>query len=142
MTNARVLSKSAVTVNGKFVVIGGNRETDPTCEELDLNTMTWRTPQVNNIRTITNWKCMGYSTYPTTIPYDPLQKPSVRQTLDDYSNMSVIFGTDDEPFIIEINKTNMHFQVRPCPLKLKLKNYQGVIFFPNKKNRSVELRRI
>jgi len=124
-----VLSKSAITANGKFVVIGGNKENDPTCEELDTATMTWRTVNVSNIRIITNWKCMGYSAYTTEIEYLPAHAkvPFNSNPYRDYNDVSVIFGTDDEPFIVEIDKTTSAVEVRACPLKLKLKNYQGVI---------------
>lgn len=123
-----MLSKSAITSNGKFVVIGGNKENEPTCEELDLPTMKWRTINVTNIRTITNWKCMGYSAYTTKVEFAPEQakKSYVPNPHRNFNDVSMIIGTDDEPFLLEIDKGNQKVEVRPCPLKLKLKNYQGV----------------
>ncbi len=110
------------------MVIGGNKENDPTCEELDIASMQWRTVNVSNIRIITNWKCMGYSAYTTEIDFLPQNAkiPVCKNPNRDYNDISLIFGTDDEPFILEIDRTTSMVEVKPCPLKLKLKNYQGV----------------
>ena len=132
LANARVLSKAAVIHGQKFLVIGGNKENEPTCEELDLRTMKWKTVNVQHIRTITNWKCMGYSSYATEVKFSQEladKPPPAVNPNKNYANVSVIFGTDDEPFIIEIDQTSLQFDIKACPLKLKLKNYQGVFFF-------------
>lgn len=36
-----------------------------------------------------------------------------------------LFGTDDEPFIASIDKVTFSMQSWPCPLQLRLKNYQA-----------------
>jgi len=39
---------------------------------------------------------------------------------------SMLFGTDDEPFLLSFDHATQKSTIHPCPLKLKLKNYQGV----------------
>ena len=42
-------------------------------------------------------------------------------------NINYIFGTDNEPFQIEINKINLEIKTFPIKWDLRLKNHQGVI---------------
>jgi N-acetylneuraminic acid mutarotase len=43
------------------------------------------------------------------------------------SKSSFLFGTDDEPFIVCINKETFESRIYPVPLELRLRNYQAVL---------------
>lgn len=42
----------------------------------------------------------------------------------------MLFGTDDEPFLIYVDHQTLDARLVPCPLSLRLKNYQGICKLP------------
>lgn len=117
----RILSKACNYRGQAFFVLGGNKE-PLNCERYDVEANTWSPVDVKKLNTIKNWKCFGYSSYTVEVEHD--EKTEVFND-DECADKNYIFGTDDEPFIISINKLTFKSEALGCPLKLKLKNYQG-----------------
>lgn len=69
------------------------------------------------------FKQYNFNTPPLIIPYDPQLKISYQNRK--YSTKNVIFGTDQEPFQMEIDSKTKDIVIEPIPTNLKLKNFQG-----------------
>lgn len=126
MKHQRVLSKAAITPTHLYI-LGGNKTNNGTssCEIMDRKTGEWKLQEVTRMNIIGNWKCYAYSNSTIFVTDGPAQ-PRTLPFFNDYSSISCIFGTDDEPFIIYVKHKGMKSYVQPCPINLKLKNYQAV----------------
>lgn len=129
MKHARVLSKAAITPTHIYILGGNtNPNNQASCEIMDRYTGEWRLENINKMNLIKNWKCFAYSQTTLTVQDGPASDngKSMRKNPDiDWSKMSIIMGTDDEPFLLYICHQTIQMEVIPVPLSLKLKNYQG-----------------
>ena len=124
MLQGRVLSKACFTRNKNIFIFGGNKEAQ-NVEKYDSKKQIWELVDVEGMGLIQQWKCLGYSSYTVHVDFvepEVVPEPSIQKCL----NTSYIFGTDDEPFIVEIDHNDFRTRVEGCPLDLRLKNYQGV----------------
>lgn len=56
---------------------------------------------------------------------DSESKEGLGVPAESISKSVFLFGTDDEPFIVSIDKVTFSIQSWPCPLPLRLRNYQA-----------------
>lgn len=125
LIHQRVLSKACVYKNQYMYVLGGNRDII-NCERYNFKKDEWEVVNVSNLDMIKQWKCFGYSSYTVSVAYEESKEATEPPTPMKCRNTSYIFGTDDEPFLMEIDKTTFATKVEGCPIELRLKNYQGV----------------
>ena len=105
-------------------ILGGEGNEQDNCQEYDFETGDWSIVDVTGMGLINVWKSTSYSQY--TIKIDYVEKEPELYNYNDIKNSCFIFGTDDEPFIFQLNKKNYECKVRACPLSLKLQNFQAV----------------
>jgi Galactose oxidase, central domain len=120
----RVLSKSCVYKNKYMYVLGGNREAI-NCERYNFAKDTWEVVNIGGLDMIKSWKCFGYSSYTVNVAYEESKEAFMQPSPEKCRNTCYIFGTDDEPFLVDIDKTTFETNVEGCPIELRLKNYQG-----------------
>lgn len=94
MVHARVLSKSAYSID-RFYVLGGNKMDSPSAEYLDMKTGKWKMVEIEGMSLISNWKTYGYSKRTLYVksgheemvePSDILTDHTIRSTPNSVSN--------------------------------------------------------
>lgn len=134
-----------VFVTDKFAyVFGEDDRAIEVFQAYNLSTRLWETFLPSNLNLImSGFKKMAVAT-PTLVVKHSASMNSSGLSLSQCKNSVFLFGTDDEPFIVSIDKTSLAMQILPCPLPLRLKNYQGVcrisdtqIFFTGGVNREM-----
>lgn len=120
----RVLSKACVAKKEYLYVLGGNKDS-PNCERYQFKTNQWKVVEVEGLNQIHIWKCFGYSAYTVVVPHEEEMQASLLVSPERCRNTSYLFGTDDEPFMLEIDQNTFETKVEGCPIELRLKNYQG-----------------
>ena len=118
-----ILSKHFQTENGKVYLLGEHPINNYFYESYDTGSMQTNTGALifPPNHTFEKFKQYNFSSAILNIDFeDELVTPP-----KDYANINVIFGTDSEPFMIEVNSSTLEVAKRPIPLNLKLRNFQG-----------------
>ena len=69
------------------------------------------------------FKQYNFNMPPLYVPYDA--DALVTYADRDYSTKNIVFGTDQEPFQLEIDSVTRDIRIEPIPTVLKLRNFQG-----------------
>lgn len=123
MKQGRVLSKACFTKKKEIIIFGGNKD-NANVERYDPKKEEWEMVDIAGINLVTQWKNLGYSSYTVNVQYQEpefVPEPSPLKC----RNTSYVFGTDDEPFLVEIDHNTFESRIEGCPMELRLKNYQG-----------------
>lgn len=125
LANKSILAKHSVLNNEEYFIVG----------QSDDNLSFWENYFFSREKTISqgtfvlpwskiqNIKQYNYNTPNLVVPMDPRMLLDFRAR--DYSQKSIIFGSDIEPFQIEVDNWTGKIDVMPIPCSLKLKNFQA-----------------
>jgi len=123
LIHQRVLSKACVVDGECMYVIGGNRDAI-TCEKYNFEEDKWDLVRIDGLNHIETWKCFSYSSYTVVVDHDSKRQDPI-PSIEKCANTNYFFGTDDEPFLVEVDKKTFETRVGGCPIELRLKNYQS-----------------
>lgn len=115
-----------VFISDKFAYVFGEDDRGvEVFQAFNLATKTWDAFLPNNLNLImTGFKRVAIGAPTLTVKHSALI-PSPKQGAAQCANFHFLFGTDDEPFIVFVDKSSFEMFIYPCPLDLRLKNYQG-----------------
>lgn len=122
-----VLSKSVNTKDSLFILGGPSRGLDH-CQRYDKLNKKWNLEKISLIKfssfgVVENWLAASFSQEPTIVHY---KEEEIEVGIEeDVKDSNFVFGTDDEPYILQINRKNEEVKILSCPLQLILKNFQG-----------------
>ena len=83
-------------------ILGGNPGII-NCERYNFKRDTWEVVDVAGLELIGSWKSFGYSSYSVKVAFEEDKEANLLPSLEKCRNTNYIFGTDDEPFLVEID---------------------------------------
>lgn len=90
----------------------------------------------NNMINNTNTEMFNNNIIQVNVASEPKQSIAAfdnNHLLKHIETKNILFGTDNEPFIITIDAQNLDVKVKPIPWNLKLKNHQGAVRIDDKR---------
>lgn len=118
-----ILSKHFQTDDGRVYLLGENPINNFFCERYEIDSMNSSTGTLTFHQNHGFEKFKQYNFNSAMLNIEYQDEPAA--PLKDYANTSVVFGTDSEPFMIEVNSSTLEVAKKPIPLNLKLRNFQG-----------------
>ena len=124
LKNDCILTKHQVLKNGSVCILGEIQGKGYFYEKYDIKTSCHSTGAFSVSRkNLEKFKQYNFNTPSLTVPYDGECQWNFNNR--NYANKNIIFGTDQEPFQIEIDSTTKEISVFGVPTNLKLRNFQG-----------------
>ena len=123
--NDCILTKYQVLDNSNVIILGETQSKQHFYESYNIPTSSHKSGTFSiNRKNLEKFKQYNFNTPNIEVKYDP----GYEFTYDgrNYGNKNIIFGTDQEPFQIEIDMNTKDISIYPIPCKLKLRNFQGV----------------
>lgn len=125
VTNNCILTKYQILDNNNVVILGENSEKKYFYETYNIPTSSHHSGTFKVKRnTLEKFKQYNFNTPNIELRYDPSYKFSYENR--NYGQKNIIFGTDQEPFQMEVDMNTKDISIFPIPCKLKLRNFQGV----------------
>jgi hypothetical protein len=118
-----ILSKHFRGDDGKVFLLGENPLNNFFYETYDIDTTDVSNGQLilPAVHTYEKFKQYNFNSRNLAIAHEPASD----LILKDYADTNVIFGTDSEPFQLEINSQTLEVSKHPIKLNIKLRNFQG-----------------
>lgn len=124
LTNDCILTKYQMIEENVVCILGEIQGKGTFYEKYDIITSQHSSGSFSLSRkNLEKFKQYNFNTPPLVVPYDP--EATISYEDRDYSLKNVIFGTDQEPFQLEVDSLTGDIRLEPIPTKLKLRNFQG-----------------
>ena len=124
LKNDCILTKHQIIRNGQVCILGELQQRGFFYEKYDIRTGAHSSGTFSTSRrNLEKFKQYNFNTPPLIVPYDGESVADFSGR--NYAHKNVIFGTDQEPFQLEVDSVSKEISVFGVPTNLKLRNFQG-----------------